>query len=201
MANLLPFDEYVHSDRVHWSTIRIRIGLLFGIGMAIFSFAMGNVGVLGALILGAFAGTLFGVLWTASMQISMRRLLRRIYDADPKIVGAEPLPAEYPLRLPCSLLISPMMAVGGVLHLGPNEWQFVPHKRNLPRHRGIVSIAPLDQLELGVVPGELTRLSRVFLSRAPDLLELRWNGRTARLVVPNPESTLQRLNEVRARAA
>jgi hypothetical protein len=201
MANLVPFDEYVQGNRAHWRSIRTRIGLMFGLGMGLFSLAMGDVGIVGAIIIAAFAGTLFAVLWVASMQITMRRLLRRIYEADAKIVGVEPTESEYPFRLPCSLLRSPTLAVGGVLHLGRADWRFVPHQRNLPRHREIVSIAPLENLELAMVPGRLTWLSRLFVARAPDLLELRWNGQTAHLVVPNPESTAQRLRDLRSRAA
>jgi hypothetical protein len=174
---------------------------MFGIGMGLFGLVMGDVGVLGAVLIAAFAGTLFAVLWVASMQRTMRRLLRRIYDADAKIVGVEPTESEFPFRLPCSLLRSPTMAVGGVLHLGPSEWRFVPHQRNLPRHRELVSISPLENLELVIAEGRLTWLSRLFIARAPDLLELRWNSQMAQLVVPNPESTAAKLRNLLSRAA
>jgi hypothetical protein len=201
VTNLVPFDEYVESDRAHWAGVRLRIGLMFGMGMALFSYFMNNAGIFLAVMLGIFSGTLFGLLWTASMRVSMKRLLRKIYDGDPKIVGLDPVSANYPLRMPCSLLQSPMMAVGGVLHFSEADWRFVPHQRNLPRHRDPVSLAPVNQIQLSVVPGQLSPVSRLFFAKAPPLLELRWNGHSAKLVVPNPESTMHRLRRVQTGAA
>jgi hypothetical protein len=201
MANLIPFEEYARSDRAHWASVRLRIGLLFGICMGGFSFAMGHTGLMGSALIAVFAGTLFGVLWVALMQMSMRRLLKRIYDADPTLVGPEPSPDEYGFRMPCSLLRAPLMAVGGVLHMGRTEWRFVPHRRNLPKHRDPLTIRPLDDLELALVPTQLSRLSKLLVSKAPDVVELRWGSETARLLVPTPETTLRLLRNVRAGAA
>jgi len=120
--------------------------------------------------------------------------LERIYRGDPELVPPPPPADEYPLRLPCGLLLGPKRMMGGVMYLGPGGFLFVPHLRNAPALREPISIGPVRAIVVERVWFRHARLARFYRGRWGEGLRIRWQGGMLLFVVPAPAHT-QRLIE------
>lgn len=145
---------------------------------------------LGAVMVGALSYD-----WAApSHRRKVWAKLERIYRGDPELVPPPPPAEEYPLRLPCGLLLGPKRAMGGVLYLGPGGFLFVPHLRNAPALREPFAIGPVRSIVVERVWFRNTRLARFYTGRFGEALRVRWQGGALLFAVPAPAHT-QRLIE------
>ncbi|HZS08396.1 MAG TPA: hypothetical protein VFD58_26420 [Blastocatellia bacterium] len=119
-----------------------------------------------------------------------------IYQGDSKIVAPPPAGNEYSYRLPCGWMKSDNFLVGGILYLGQAGLIFVPHKRNLPRHREPFAMGPLDNIEFSLTEARPNRIHRMLVQKLPVLIEAKWPDGTTRLLVPQPEQTLRKIGRV-----
>lgn len=140
IRDLLPLEAYVKTDRAAWWRTVVVMAVGWGTPMTIMSaWGSRSAGELAVkVVLGAIAGLGFGVLSTSGFGRSMRKLTRRIYAADPKIVPSPP-PGEYEYRLVGNYM--GRIAIGGHLYVGARDWTFVPHRKNLKMHQAPLSIA------------------------------------------------------------
>jgi hypothetical protein len=145
-----------------------------------------------SLLAGGMAGAL-GYDWAApSERRKMQALLARIYHGDPELVPPPPSADDYPLRLPCGIILGPRRALGGVLYLGPSGFLFVPHLRNAPAYREPIPIGPVRSIVVERVWYRTTRLARLYTGRYGEALRIRWQHGAALLGVPAPDE-VQRL--------
>lgn len=130
-----------------------------------------------------------------SMGVEWRKQLRivdRVYDGDPEIVAPPPPADEYPVRLPCSLVLSPRVFMGGVLYLGPAGLLFAPHVTHAPELREPLRFEPLRSIVMERVFVRVPLLQAV-LGRQPEVLCVRWEGGMALVGVPDPAETQRRI--------
>jgi hypothetical protein len=196
MNELLPFEVYERPFvGPAWRPV-LMMAALWGVPMtALFVFmTYRTVGVAVPLVAGALGGLAFGFLLTHSSRRRMRRLMRRLYDADPALVPAPP-PGPFRCRVACSLMLSGRFAVGGHLYAGPGDWAFVPHKRNLPRHRAPTVLPVSTDLTLTPRASVPSGVVRFLTSAMIQTLELSSGGQTVRLLVPEPQLVAAKLLE------
>jgi hypothetical protein len=157
-----------------------------------------SLGVMLPLVIGILAGLLFGFLWTRSFRRRMRTFLRRLHEADPKLVPPPPA-GVFHCRVGCSFVPSGRIAVGGHLYAGPGDWVFVPHRKNLPRHRA-PTILPITT-DLTLTPRTMPQrgIARLFTTAPIQSLEVCSGGSSVRLFVPEPEVVAARLAECAGR--
>src|SRR3712207_2172362 len=132
IRELLPLDAYEHAQQTSQLRTSLVMAALWGVPMT-FVILLDNddvIGLIFRLVIAAAAALAFGFLWTYMFTRGMRRLMRRIYQGDPRIVPPPPA-GEYDYRFPCSYLVTPSMAVGGHLYVGPAALIFMPHRKNL----------------------------------------------------------------------
>lgn len=169
---------------------------LWGVPMTVHQVwdADGVVEIVVAVVVGVLGALAFGFLWTWTMTLGVRRLLRRVYGGDPRIVPAPPA-GEYEYRFPCSYLPSLMMAIGGHLYLGPAAWTFVPHTRNLKRHRTLVSIPITPGTDVETVEVRMPFWARIFTPGQQYRLQVRTAAATTMFLTPDPRVLAPRLRE------
>jgi len=143
-----------------------------------------ELGALGLLVLGLGAAAAFGVLWVVFFTREMTRVARRIYGGDPAIVPSPPA-GRFETRLMCNRLVSQKLGVGGHLYLGPDEWAFVPHRKNrqvdqTPLHLPVNRIRRVDQIEF-----RPTGLARLISAQPVPIVRILADD-TSSFVTPNP---------------
>lgn len=153
IRDLLPLSAYEKTDRAAWWRTVVVMAVLWGVPMTVMG-AWGSTSaaeVAMRVVIGAFTALGFGITWTFWFGRSMRKLVRRIHAADPKIVPSPP-EGDYEYRLPCNYL--GRIAIGGHLYVGPRVWTFVPHRKNLKMHQAPLSIAlaPSMSVEVEAIP-------------------------------------------------
>jgi hypothetical protein len=197
IRELLPLAAYVPAQQTSNVRMALMVAVLWGVPVTVIVLlpARDIAGIATGLAIGAAGALAFGFLWTYLFTRAMRKIMRRIYEGDPRVVPPAPA-GEYGYRLMCNYMISPRLAVGGHLYVGPRELTFVPHHKNLRRHRAPLSIptTPEPVIEsVAVAPGRTTRL----LGAGPSAyqLQVRTSGIAARFVAPEPEHVAERLRE------
>lgn len=200
MKNLLPRSAYDDDGSLSWLRVGLLVGLPFGAVMALFGFfgSGGRVSPSQAPGVGLLTSALFAVSWILGIRFMISRMLDRLYAGDPKLLGEIPEAEGFTHRVGCSLMTSPGFAVGGMLYTGPAEWRFIPHRKNLPRHRQPLRIAPLTETRLELHPMPLRGLQKWTTVRALDLLRIHWPGGTADFRVPAPGETIALLERQRS---
>lgn len=133
----------------------------------------------------------FGFLWVWMTCRMLGKLVRRLYDGDPALVPPPPA-GDYRCRLMCSLLVS-RIAVGGHPYAGPSQWIFIPHGKNLARHRHPTTLWTSGGLKLTTKPTPARKLARML--GVPSNLTLDVNTATgvATLQLPEAERAAARL--------
>ena len=150
-----------------------------------------TLGTAGLLMLGLTAAAGFGVLWVISFAREMTRVAHRIYIGDPSIVPSPPA-GRFDTRIMCNHLVSPRLAVGGHLYLGPEEWTFVPHRKNrrgdqAPLHLPVNRIREVDQIEL-----RPTGLARMMSSQPVPMIRV-LGDESHSFLAPNPGDVVSEL--------
>jgi hypothetical protein len=192
MRDLLPLSAYESS--VAWNPQRVGIvaGVLFGIPMAMLIWRDDPKSGLGAAVAtAAVAAVLFGAFWPPAFRTLMGRLMRPIYEGDSRIVPSPPS-GRYLARLMCSLMRG-RIAVGGHLYVGPENWVFVPHTRNLRIHREPVRWEQPDRLSISTQPARLGWPGRLLGAEPTDRLVLANGESRDQFVVPDTEHTAAEL--------
>jgi hypothetical protein len=194
MRELLSWPEYVASSRSPaWRSVVVMSVLWGGPMTGIIVITQGReIGIVPALMIGIITGVLFGTLWTVWFRLAMRRFVRRVYHGDPKLVP-QPPEGGFEARVPCNLLLTDKMAVGGHLYLGRDQSVFVPHNRNLRQHRSPVVLTP--GAHSAVTVHELTPplLTRILAKGPIQVFDVNVAEGSVRLLVPKAESVLPKL--------
>lgn len=145
------------------------------------------------------AGAIFGPFWSAWFLGSMRRRQRRIEDQcwaqSPPFDAPPPAGMTCRARLLCSHLIAPHLGVGGVLYLGDERCEFVPHGMNPDGHREPVVLPAWGALDARVEPGcgPRTAIQRFLLPGPPaPLLRLSAGSESWDFGVEEPERAADR---------
>jgi len=203
IRELLPLSAYEPAEQTSQLRMALVMSAMWGVPMTVFILAAADdvLGVVFSLGLGAAAALAFGFSWTYMFTRDMRKLVRRIYEGDPRIVPPPPA-GEYAYRVSCSYLLSPRMAVGGHLYVGPGELTFAPHRKNLKRHQAPLSIPTTPQPV--IEPVEVPQSRTMQLLGAPPAvsrLQVRASGTTATFAAPQPEQVAERLREYLRTAA
>lgn len=194
MRELLSWPEYVSATSAPaWRSV-VVMSALWGLPMTALIVVMQgrNVGYVLALAIGVVSALLFGVLWTALFRYGMRRFVRRVYDGDSKLVPSPP-DGAFEARVPCNLLLTDKMAVGGHLYLGRDRSVFMPHNRNLRRHRNPVVLTPRSGSGITVKYLTPPLLTRLIARRPIKVFDLSVAEGNVRLLVPQPEDVLPKL--------
>jgi hypothetical protein len=196
MDDMLPLEAY---ERPFVGPIRrtvLVMAALWGIPMTllIVHSTYQSLGVTLPLVIGVLAGLLFGVLWTRSFRRRMRKFLRRLHEADPALVPPPPA-GVFHCRVGCSFVPDRRIAVGGHLYAGPGAWVFVPHRKNLPRHRAPIILPISADLTLTPHTTPQRGIARLLTTAPVQSLEVCSGGSSVRLLVPEPEVVAARLAE------
>lgn len=207
MRDLVDREAFHRAHDREWEQTRRRSVVAFG---AFFTCGMWLAALVAEWILGGFtlhdaavSGSIClvgGILvagavdeWSVPAVLKkQRRLIDRIYDGDPEIVAPPPDAGAYPLRLPCAVVLSARVLLGGVLYLGPAGLLFVPHAGHAPALR-----TPLPMEPVGSIVLERVRLYRPLLQRLlgrhAEALLVSWEGGKALFTVPEPVETQRRI--------
>jgi hypothetical protein len=195
IRELLPIEAYLPPSRPFpWRTALV-MAFLWGVPMTtvlLVSEGSEELGLPVVLVTGTMGGLLFGILWTGSFWRSILHLTRRVYNADPRMVP-QPPPGDYDFRLACSYLASRHISIGGHLYIGEEDWVFVPHRKNLKRHRTPRTIRrnTITQVDAGSLPP--TVFARLFSSEPDQRLLVRTDGEESRFRVPHAEKVASEL--------
>lgn len=194
MENLLPLEPYERPFiGPAWRTV-LAMAVLWGLPMtllAVFT-TYHDIGIALPLTVGVLAGLGFGFLWTRSFRRRMRTLMHRLYDADPALVPAPPT-GPYQCRVSCNLVQPGRIAVGGHLYVGQGDWVFVPHRRNLPKHRSPITLPVSADIELTPRTAPPRGLARLFTIEPVGSIEVRSGPLNVRLYVPEPSTVAAQL--------
>jgi hypothetical protein len=190
MTDLAPVEAYRDAMMFDRGRLGVFCGVLFGAWMALVFGMLGwharpsleTVAV--GLLAGAAAGLVFGWLIPRSLERKLRKMSLKAYEGQGRYAAPAPS-GSFTHRLPCSLLRSPSLAVGGVLYVGPDRVVFVPHSANLPQHRSLVEI-PRESLTVSLHVPRLTALQRFLVPQSPERLVLAAGESSWELVVPTP---------------
>jgi hypothetical protein len=128
-------------------------------------------GTTGLLILGITASTAFGVLWVNWFARDMMRLAHRLYSADPSIVPSPPA-GRFDTRIMCNRLVTPRLAIGGHLYLGPDEWIFVPHRKNRRQDQSPLRLPSNRIRQVELVDLRPTGLARLISARPVPMIHV-----------------------------
>ena len=194
IRDLLPLSAYEQTDRAAWWRTVLMMGVLWGTPMTIFAAWREPTATPLAVtvVVGAFFGLMFGILWTSWFGRSMRKMVRRIYAADPKLVPPAP-EGEYEYRLACTYL--GRIAVGGHLYVGPREWTFVPHRKNLKMHQAPITIALAPSMSVEVVEVQLRGLPALLMKGPAYRVRVVTPRDDAAFVTPEPHTVAEALRE------
>ncbi|WP_420126874.1 hypothetical protein [Longimicrobium sp.] len=195
MQELLPPQAYQGMGASRTRTALV-MAVLWGVPMTLFTMLDAEDALEAVLLLlvGVMGALVFGFMWAWTMAFWMGRLQKRIYQGDPRIVPAPPA-GDYDYRLACSYMASPALAVGGHLYLGPAAWTFVPHRKNLKRHRAPLTIAITPGTEVQCVEVRLPALARLLVPGPAYRLQVRTAALIATFVTPEPHTVTARLRE------
>jgi hypothetical protein len=198
IRELLPLKAYENAQQTSQVHTSLVMAALWGVPMTFVIVLLANddvIGLIFRLVIAAAAALAFGFLWTYMFTRAMRRLMRRIYQGDPRIVPPPPA-GEYDYRFPCSYLVSPLLAVGGHLYVGPAALTFMPHRKNLVRHQVPLSIPATPEPVIEPVAVTLPRAQRLMAGvPTASRLQVRTPALTATFVAPEPDLVAERLRE------
>jgi hypothetical protein len=196
VKEFVPLEAYEEGLGPAKRRMALVMAALWGVPMTVYQVmdADGLPEIVIALVVGVAGALAFGFLWTWTMTFGVRRLLRRVYGGDPRIVPAPPAGA-YEYRFPCSFLPSLQMAIGGHLYLGPAAWKCVPHTRNLKRHRTPVCIPITPGTQVEAVEVKLSTWMRIFTPGPAYRLQVRSADADAMFLTPDPRVLAPRLRE------
>ncbi len=196
MYDLLPFEAYeLPFVGPMWRTA-LAMSVLWGVPMSFVAVVVSyrTTGLLLPLSICLVGSLGFGFLWTRTFRRRMRTLMRRLYDVDPALVPGPP-PGTFRCRVSCGLAISQRMTVGGHLYAGPGSWVFVPHQKNLRKHRSPTVISIAEDLILTPHTVAPSGTARLFANAVIESLEVGSAGQSTKLYVPDPERVAARLRE------
>jgi hypothetical protein len=171
------------------------MAVLWGLPMIlIMAFTAGpDIGLTPVILIGAIGAAFFGIAWTAWFRSGMRRLIRRIYEGDPKIVPPPPS-GNYASRIMCSMLRTPRMSVGGHLYVAKGQWVFVPHRKNLKRHQAPIHINADSTIGLAVIQAKPNALARLFSAGPTQSVRISETREVYLLQVPRAEDAVNFLS-------
>lgn len=201
MTQIAPLEAYREGIlAISTARLGLRTGSLFALlffpGMAAVSlWASPGRPIPWLLLAGVslLAGALFGLLFPPGLKRSLLRTTEAVYRGEPPYSTIPP-DARFEHSLPCSLMAG-KLAVGGVLYLAPGLATFVPHGRNLPRHRTSVVIADGSGCAFRVLPSPMPRWVAAG-GPLPGLLEAESPLGSWRLSVPRPGQMLPEIQRI-----
>ena len=198
MQTLVGRDSYADVEDRFWRRARKVIGVLFGVVMCLASILQ-QASVVGfglslsvGLVIGVVTGAGFGWLWAWAMRRSARKYSDRVYEGDNAVVGAVPRNRQYAYRIPCSMFVTNNVTVGGILYLGRDGVQFVPHQRNRDEQK--VELGP-DGLVAWAVDWKPNWWGRTFVASGPRVLEVSSGEMRHRFAFPEVDVVVPRIRE------
>lgn len=200
MEDLQPLEAYFDDQSQHWMRMGAVAGMAFGALVAAAAYAWGrplaglsleNTAVLVFVV----AGSIFGFAWSARMKSAIQNVTRAVYLGTAPF-AVEPPTGAYTHRLPASWRTSDRFAVGGVLFVGKGTLAFVPHARNLPKHRTPVFIKYGRDTTIDTESQPMTTMRRILFSRLPDLLRVSNRQDEWRFIVPRAGETVDTIRRV-----
>lgn len=196
IREFIPREAYEEELGPARRRMALVMAALWGVPMTLYSMLTADNGLeaIVALVVGVPAALAFGFLWTWTMTLGARRMLRRVYRGDPRTVPAPPA-GVYEYRFPCSYLPSLSLAVGGHLYLARGVWTFVPHRRNLKRHQTPVSIPITPATQVECVEVKVPAWARLFAPGPGYRLQVRTADAAAMFLTPDPRVLAPRLRE------
>jgi flagellar biosynthesis protein FliQ len=208
MENLIPLAAYHADETGYWKRLSLFSGLVFGVGMAIFSavYPIDDSTLLysrisRALIGFFFCGIFFGLLFPWLVRRRFRSIQDGLFAGKSWIDEPPPTNRRLDYRFPCSLITGGgASAVGGVMYLGLDGMIFVPHKRNLRDNKRVLEMVPLSGVIIGTAePPVRSLLQRILIPRPQPTLEVQWPEGRANFLVPSVESFLPKLSQLTAK--
>lgn len=205
MIRELVSREALDVDEVgYWRRMPRVVGLGFGALMGVFVYLDLGAAFDGwrravlALAMGVSSGVFFGAVFPRQFRRSVRRMLDKNYAGVAPFEAPPPPGLALDYRLPASLRERGGGLVSGALYLGPEDVVFVPHARG--GRPATVHVCHPRQAEPTLYRTRVGGLQRLFLERGPLVVELGQAGMRRAFVVPDPEATLVRLEEVVGRS-
>jgi len=200
MEDLQPLEAYFDDQAQNWTRMGAVAGIAFGALVAAAAYAWGRP-LAGlslentAVLVFAGAGSIFGFAWSARMRTAVQNVTRDVFLGNAPF-AVEPPRGTYTHRLPASWRTSDRFAVGGVLFVGQGTLAFVPHARNLPKHRTPVVIKYGKDTTIDTESQPMTTLRRILFSRLPDTIRVSNRQSEWRFVVPRAGETVDTIRRV-----
>lgn len=194
MENLVSRAAYDVDETGYWARMPLVLGIVMSVvGVIIIWATVGrHSGVREIIIRGLAGGGLFAMLFPVLFRWSTNAAVSRTYAGIGKFAAAPPPGLDLTYRLPCSLLKTAVVAIGGALYLGESGLVFVPHEANPPSRRQPLVFA-LGDLRTVAVVGATPWFFRPLVPRPPTLLEVSGGAVSARFVVPAPMATIPKI--------
>jgi 4-amino-4-deoxy-L-arabinose transferase-like glycosyltransferase len=200
MEDLQPLEAYFDDQAQNWTRMGAVAGVAFGALAAAAAYAWGrplaglSLETTAVLVL-LVAGSIFGFAWAARMKSAIQRVTRDVYFGNAPF-AVQPPKGRYSHRLPASWRTSDRFAVGGVLFVGQGTLAFVPHARNLPKHRTPVFITCGKDTRIDTEPQPMTAVRRILFSRLPDTIRVSNRQSEWRFIVPRAGEIVDRIRRV-----
>jgi hypothetical protein len=195
VPELLPFSVYETSRNATIPRVALAGALFWFIAMTIEQVATTRDSLGVTLIVNAFGALLFWLLLAIGIRWLLNRIVRQLYDGTSPWMPPMP-PGQYDARLSCSVMRG-ITAVGGHLYVGRQEWVFVPHTKNLPRHRNPLHWEHPERLSLSTEPVRSAWL-QLLLGKLPDRLVISHAGLRDQLLVPDAQRVCEELDRFRS---
>ena len=190
--NLVALAAYDVDETGYWRRLPWVSGLLFGGVFAFLVFSLVpntrySPAITAALSL-AIGGPLFGLFFPLALRRQVRGIWAELYAGEQRSISPPPASGPFYYQVPCTS-VRGRMGVIGVLYLGRGGLLFTPRKRSW-KPGPPLEMAPLDAVSVALVPPlPQNVIQRLNIPRPQEQIEIRWNGGSARFIVPRPADT------------
>ncbi len=198
MQTLVGRNSYAEIEDGFWKRARKVIGTIFGVVMCLASIIQ-QASVLGfglalsfGLVIGAVTGICFGWLWAWAMRRSARKYFDRVYAGDSGVIGEIPANRKPVYRIPCSKFVTNNVTAGGVLYVGKDGVQFIPHRRY--RDEDPIELEP-ENLVVWAKDWKPNWWGRTFVASGPRILELGVGDLRFRFALPDVDVVIPRIRD------
>jgi hypothetical protein len=202
MNNIIELNEYKSSIQIPFFRMGFTTGLIFGF---VFSAILTSIwkcpGLSGsefAFLTALVSGVLFGVLLPPLMKLRLQNMAELSYQSIGSYSTNESFYAEtYSHRLPCSYKRSNLIAVGGCcLYLKKGSLCFAPHSMNLKEDLKPVEITLNNESTFKLEHQFPNLLVKATFGNLPSLLVVCTGEREWRFLIPNPDTTIEKIKAV-----
>jgi hypothetical protein len=193
--NLVALEAYDVDETGYWRRLPWVTGLFFGVAMAFMTPLIPSTSyspAMTAVLSFAIGGPIFGLFFPMGLRRQIRGIWAGLYAGGPRSINPPTANGLYYYQIPCTS-VRGKTGIIGVLYVGRGGLLFAPRKRSW-KPGPTLEISPLDAVSIALVPPlPQNVIQRLLIPRPLEQIEIRWNGASARFLMPRPADTCSKI--------